>query len=560
MGLALQSAEFQRLLRPPADCGSLAQRGAWNLAITAALDALPTMGWPCHRKDHNPDDNNHDQGVRPMLRIDCTRWYIEAPSWAHAGLRVGRFPLPVADGPLYAWLAASELGVASPATTARLFGALTAQMGCGTVQILNRVDAVNATPLMHAVLGWTYERSMAIDVLLSHANVNISLAVEDAVSDHKGPPKCKQNALDIALAFDRAWHPILRAMPDATIKSILGYHDTNLHFCMDACPAAFPTLWRRWLALADKDAFIDVLLRESESWTFAALAAADANLWTTFIAALDHPVHGEGVWNDLTRESWRFVIFDTPSDAADAATKFYIRSKWHTRDPLRSAIAAGHELIAIYLVQQCLPDWAIDGYDVDGQTILMRAAAARPPLPRLVKTLLMRTPALDPTVRSIMLPTDRAAGLTSEDLVVADCAFGPAAYALVPTGAEYDSTRGILFAAQYEYLNAYVPAASRILCAMFHLGLGDPCAPHTTTCQVAIPAAEPGQHLLRTRGIKRRRAEDDEHANNQSQSSTVSSSYGISARSSLFPLAPPPLPLDIARLVFAYTGLCPPSA
>ena len=109
------------------------------------------------------------------LEVDCSRWYIEAPSWLRSGSRAEKCALPIGEGPIYAWLAAAELGVSTDATTARLFSALTNSMGCGTAALLNRVDSVRATLLMHALVGGDSDQELPLGLLLSHPRVQMSV-------------------------------------------------------------------------------------------------------------------------------------------------------------------------------------------------------------------------------------------------------------------------------------------------------------------------------------------------------------------------------------------------
>jgi hypothetical protein len=78
---------------------------------------------------------------------------------------------------------------------------------------------------------------------------------------------------------------------------------------------------------------------------------------------------------------------------------------WRFHDPVRYCVRCRdhttNEGFAVWLVEHCVPDFALNDYDCGGQTMLMRAAAADPPMPRLLRALLARAPQLDPLQRSI---------------------------------------------------------------------------------------------------------------------------------------------------------------
>jgi hypothetical protein len=72
---------------------------------------------------------------------------------------------------------------------------------------------------------------------------------------------------------------------------------------------------------------------------------------------------------------------------------------WRFHEPVRFCMFPcpdQNEPLAEWLVENCVPDFALNEYDCGGQTMLMRAATAEPPLPRLIRALISRIPALDP--------------------------------------------------------------------------------------------------------------------------------------------------------------------
>jgi hypothetical protein len=652
----LRSAAFQRFLCPPSAPPSRPtgeQTRVWNAQLNEALDALPTMGWPRIVSNHaatndtrriqeepngdtrgaanggrNDGIGNAEVELEVELEVDCSRWYIEAPSWLRSRSRAEKCALPIGEGPIYAWLAAAELGVSTDATTARLFSALTNSMGCGTAAFLNRVDSVRATLLMHALVGGDSDQELPLGLLLSHPHVQTWLRVPGALTgrggnrDPKNDPNDRepQNVLDVALFMDHdhGWQFILREITDKSLRTLLTHEDspTYLLYCMASCPAAFPTLWRRSLEILSERQMQRLYWQELDGATFAALAATDLHIWTLYICTIDHPVHGPNIQDDLVYQLWNFVILADPtspnnpssttSPAAAVAippraqpprgkplgsfagsenvpvlpqestpqestpqesTITYVRSGWHRRDPLRSAIENRHESVAVYVAEHCIPNWALDGYDCDGRTVLMRAAAARPPMPRLVEALVRRVPHLDPRMRAISLPDTRKHGLTMADLCTRDCQFGKTALELVPPGREYDLIRALIFAAD---VPTYLPHAAAIVQAFFRL------PPTKATAPTANPADDTLAALIhhgsstridcttvsslpavtsrgsrsegngRMRGSKRRR-----ECNDGPVSGPRKADGDLLRRTT----SPTPLPLDVARLVFAYTGL-----
>lgn len=89
-GVALQSAAFQSLLNPPLDVNSQIECNEWNVAINAALDALPSFGWPVLRTADSAASKRSNASKTLVGQhgdaIDCSRWYIEPVDWPGGGM------------------------------------------------------------------------------------------------------------------------------------------------------------------------------------------------------------------------------------------------------------------------------------------------------------------------------------------------------------------------------------------------------------------------------------------------------------------------------------------
>jgi hypothetical protein len=103
-------------------------------------------------------------------------------------------------------------------------------------------------------------------------------------------------------------------------------------------------------------------------------------------------------------------------------------SSWHRSDPLRAAICYHRVERALLLINECLPDWALDAHDCGGQTLLMRAVSSthsESSMIRIVKALLQRAPHLDIRVQSIKLNPNETVqdALLRPDLIFGGDAF-----------------------------------------------------------------------------------------------------------------------------------------
>lgn len=582
--MVVRSAAFQRLLAPPVDIRNSAACAAWNGAINRALDdTLPALGWP----ELQGQSANHSSprlgavdhigagagdavvgtgrvGEDDGVSIDCTRWYIEPPEWPSGKVRMTDYALPVADGPLYAWLAAWEVKVATCDTMTRLFRALTNHMGCGTPEILNRTDWINATPLMQALLSARDNEVVGtLTCLMEHPLVHVSLSLAHAMHLKDDVDRAvadgTQTVLDVAISFNCGLQCLMLHTTDEDLRAMVLSKSglrvktiDTLHYAMSINDGdCFIALWPRCLRLLDTEELTQIVTNNCfDGWSFTALAASRPNVWSSFLAALDHPQHRNVMHGLLTHATWTELVrsvsehespightaapirgtvpaTEPPSaqaaaysscnngtissgivtaddrcrawaryledkdrrmkaiakervdlidpqivvDAAGVAVieEGYLRKLWWRRDPLRSAIRHGHESIAVYIVEQCLPNWALDTYDVDGQTVLMRAVAANKPMPRLVDALLARIPHLDPGLPAIELAPFRTTGLTVNDLLSPGLKFGRSALDLVPSGATHNLVRSLVMVSAREHAQVYVPAARRILIDLLHL-------------------------------------------------------------------------------------------
>ena len=236
--------------------------------------------------------------------------------------------------------------------------------------------------------------------------------------------------------------------------------------------------------------------QELDGATFAALAATDLHIWTLYICTIDHPVHGPNIQDDLVYQLWDFVIqadptppnnpSSTTSPAAAVAippraqpprgkplgsfagsenvpalpqestpqestpqesTITYVRSGWHRRDPLRSAIENRHESVAVYVAEHCIPNWALDGYDRDGQDRAHACCGRAAPYASPRRS--TRAPrATSRSAHASHFPARHAQARSDNGRpCTRDCQFGKTALELVPPGREYDLIRALIFTA-----------------------------------------------------------------------------------------------------------------
>jgi hypothetical protein len=326
--------------------------------------------------------------------------------------------LPVEDAPLYAWMSALEHGLAADGMPRRLFRALTHNMRCGTVSVLNRFDSCGCTPLMQAIAGH-HLCVGAMQLLLTHPLVDV--AAQDSRLGFEFPIP---TALHMALFASQipAATDILAHMTDAQFSDILSHNRHGgsgsgwplLVRAVNCGDRLFAPLLKRVMhtvcpsgvcASTEQDAdcamcnLLSATSPRGDTMMSSALTVSPIlAIWHALVTAVQCAPSGSCIARLFSDRCWR-----PPEDLSEDSER---RWHWHVMDPLRTAIHLKREPEAVWLITNWLPDWALDQRDCIGQTLVMRAAAANPPMLRVVTALLQRAPQLDVSLREFRILTD----------------------------------------------------------------------------------------------------------------------------------------------------------
>jgi hypothetical protein len=342
-------------------------------------------------------------------------------------------------------------------TARRLFAAMTNDMGCGQRHVLNRFDCNNLTLLMHAIISDTsqdYSASSmtvvrpltAASLLMTHPLVDVdacalptakcalptafhtavyarnTIVLLGLLSRMTDPQLCKMMLEECggASRYEHSWPLLVRT----TICGAMAFLPLLARVTTAICPSG-----TCGFIIGDPCVLCNVLSANSHSGetilTHSFTSLAHSEIWPTLVNIFCHASPDSCISRLFLHACWLPPVGCAPTLAA--------ADRWRVHDPLRAAMFYIREHEAVWLITHCLPDWALNAYDCDGQTLLIRAAACRPPLLRVVNALLKRAPHLDTNQRAIQI---RPSESVRDALLRSDLAFGPAAAQSIPALAE----------------------------------------------------------------------------------------------------------------------------
>jgi hypothetical protein len=186
---------------------------------TASEDEATKPGVSSAEAGENKFGKDDVQAIKLAIKCACWKDADEcrcvAKWWEH-GLpgRCGNpAPIPLHEGPLYAWLLGVGCGLFPSAIASRVFHFLTHEGGCGTAEVLNRVTNSCMTPLLYAMQmnGRNVAPNFALACLLLHPSVDTTVSIPhplDAAERYGREPMCGVHwKFGCAMFRDRA-HPL----------------------------------------------------------------------------------------------------------------------------------------------------------------------------------------------------------------------------------------------------------------------------------------------------------------------------------------------------------------